>query len=848
MMTDFFTKLVRRTLGLVPTVKPLIAPIYAPGLMIAGDYSWERLSELRSLVLRENSQDPASIRGLFAPESFLTDSQIEPMVLLDDTSAEAGEEADNHLNQVQARTPQQSSRGERMEGLFEQYGEPDRENTSEGNISTNPSFKEGRGQEAVGRSLDGKVWGDTCIQTSSLSSPSKQFSSALESSVPAAIQRSPEPTVNQPQVLGESSTTETEAVSEEASLPLVSPEAVPSTPSSSLSSLVQVERQQLNDVEELATEEFQYPENRQRASSDSSTQTDLAKSSTEQVHVIESSSHSPTENSLPTVSSQTAQVNPSQQTLPLVASEDVGFIERSPESKRTQVEPQVNAVDAVQPTDLIAVSESSIPGSGLNSQQSSLNQSNSAPSAVPVSVEQPSEPGRIERQLQRETPSSRQNQSESQERLSQNPSPDSNLGSEGKNLTTSNSSLPPVTVEKAPVNTDSPSLPLVTSEEVKFVEGGKEPRLVQVEPLVNATDLVTPTQGSASTDSNTSGSRLNSQQLRRTSLTSEIGRKSAPTNLAKPSLPLVSEETIEATASQVNSQISAITPSLQRRVDRPVAAVTDDLKAVSTVVSPQPQSIAAATATSSSVSSQGKTEPGSIPTQKQAAKPLPSHKSERQIVSGFEEKTGMEGQALQNSGDASGVTTTPPVLPLVQSAQKTGAKRSPINQQSTPGVQRFRETATPYGRGRGGEGERGRENYLLERNLGSRPRLGSTSQTSVVPAVIEPRLEPENTRPLTVDFSQSQEQSPRIEPPSKPWSESQQSSRLNRSGSAPRVSGAFGIAASESTPTIEVSIGRVEVRGVKPPEPPPTRKKSVQRSPGSPALSLSDYLKQREGG
>ena len=48
----------------------------------------------------------------------------------------------------------------------------------------------------------------------------------------------------------------------------------------------------------------------------------------------------------------------------------------------------------------------------------------------------------------------------------------------------------------------------------------------------------------------------------------------------------------------------------------------------------------------------------------------------------------------------------------------------------------------------------------------------------------------------------------------------------------------------ETTPTIQISIGRIEVRASQPPTP-PTRTKSAQRGP---TQSLQDYLKQRHGG
>jgi hypothetical protein len=48
----------------------------------------------------------------------------------------------------------------------------------------------------------------------------------------------------------------------------------------------------------------------------------------------------------------------------------------------------------------------------------------------------------------------------------------------------------------------------------------------------------------------------------------------------------------------------------------------------------------------------------------------------------------------------------------------------------------------------------------------------------------------------------------------------------------------------ETTPTIQISIGRIEVRASQPPTAPP-RTKSTQRGP---TQSLQDYLKQRQGG
>jgi hypothetical protein len=61
---------------------------------------------------------------------------------------------------------------------------------------------------------------------------------------------------------------------------------------------------------------------------------------------------------------------------------------------------------------------------------------------------------------------------------------------------------------------------------------------------------------------------------------------------------------------------------------------------------------------------------------------------------------------------------------------------------------------------------------------------------------------------------------------------------------APRETRAF--APEPPAPTIRVAIGRIEVRAITPPPAPPPRRESPVRS--GPALSLDDYLKQRNGG
>ena len=48
-----------------------------------------------------------------------------------------------------------------------------------------------------------------------------------------------------------------------------------------------------------------------------------------------------------------------------------------------------------------------------------------------------------------------------------------------------------------------------------------------------------------------------------------------------------------------------------------------------------------------------------------------------------------------------------------------------------------------------------------------------------------------------------------------------------------------------AAPTIEITIGRVEVRAVQPPAPAPRPKTT---SPHAPALSLEEYLRNQNGG
>ena len=117
----------------------------------------------------------------------------------------------------------------------------------------------------------------------------------------------------------------------------------------------------------------------------------------------------------------------------------------------------------------------------------------------------------------------------------------------------------------------------------------------------------------------------------------------------------------------------------------------------------------------------------------------------------------------------------------------------------------------------------------------ARPRL---RQTESIPLKIEPRLE--ITRQ---ELPQSPEQLSELPFTSNSHSPSRQLSQTGRLETASGSPRKLTNATAESTPTINITIGRVEVRGFKPPEPPPLKKSRSK----TPRLSLSDYLKQRGG-
>ena len=112
------------------------------------------------------------------------------------------------------------------------------------------------------------------------------------------------------------------------------------------------------------------------------------------------------------------------------------------------------------------------------------------------------------------------------------------------------------------------------------------------------------------------------------------------------------------------------------------------------------------------------------------------------------------------------------------------------------------------------------------------------SQTNTIPFKIQPRIEITRQELFQLPEKLSDFAFP---------SNSQLPSRqLSQTGGLETASGSprnLTNATTPSTPTINITIGRVEVRGIKPPEPPPLKKLRAK----TPQLSLSDYLKERGG-
>ena len=171
-----------------------------------------------------------------------------------------------------------------------------------------------------------------------------------------------------------------------------------------------------------------------------------------------------------------------------------------------------------------------------------------------------------------------------------------------------------------------------------------------------------------------------------------------------------------------------------------------------------------------------------------------------------------------------------------QQMSEIKSERIDSNLSSTSNTLGSLEEKELVNRGQGlGEGRSLMRPRLADLFENARPRL---RQTESIPLKIEPRLE--ITRQ---ELPLSPEQLSELPFPSNSQSSSRQLSQtggLETANSSPRK---IANTNAESTPTINVTIGRVEVRGIKLPEPLPIKKSRAK----TPQLSLSDYLKQRGG-
>jgi hypothetical protein len=123
----------------------------------------------------------------------------------------------------------------------------------------------------------------------------------------------------------------------------------------------------------------------------------------------------------------------------------------------------------------------------------------------------------------------------------------------------------------------------------------------------------------------------------------------------------------------------------------------------------------------------------------------------------------------------------------------------------------------------------------------ARPELrveASAAETEPPLAAIEPkaRRDPDTTGPEPAKHAEAEPVLPHPTMPPVPWRDGQTASN-GRQGS--RVE-----ELETPAPTVRVSIGRIEVRAVFPEQP----QRERAPLPRSPALSLSEYLKQRDGG
>ncbi|MEW6496798.1 MAG: hypothetical protein AB1589_30385 [Cyanobacteriota bacterium] len=118
----------------------------------------------------------------------------------------------------------------------------------------------------------------------------------------------------------------------------------------------------------------------------------------------------------------------------------------------------------------------------------------------------------------------------------------------------------------------------------------------------------------------------------------------------------------------------------------------------------------------------------------------------------------------------------------------------------------------------------------------------SESSSAIQVEVLSEKLSSLTRRSLSV-LSQSSSRESRVYPITKDVPEFPSSNPTHRRNAA-NFDPTTRLNPVETTPTIQISIGRIEVRASQP-QTPPARTKSTQRGP---TQSLQDYLKQRQGG
>ena len=175
----------------------------------------------------------------------------------------------------------------------------------------------------------------------------------------------------------------------------------------------------------------------------------------------------------------------------------------------------------------------------------------------------------------------------------------------------------------------------------------------------------------------------------------------------------------------------------------------------------------------------------------------------------------------------SGVRPTPPILPTSRSARAQVRSMSEVSAETPPSdasdVPRREDTSISAGHEPGG------------RRDGPRSASRSTQEAQRAPRTTEnrdPGLPTENPPDAYGAFEPTGT-------PVRDYPERSESVDPGGSSSYSTRENAF----SRTEPTIRVTIGRIEVRAVSPPEPPPRRTKQP-----APKMSLDDYLRSRNGG